>query len=287
MPELPEVETIRRGLEPVLLNRRIAGVTVKRDGLRYPFPPGFAHRLQGRAVTALTRRAKFMLAALEGGETLIIHLGMSGSFLVEKTITDADSAERRHDHVVLHLSDGPFISYRDPRRFGFMDLTATADVPNSRHLSALGIEPLADDFTGGALQRLFHKKSAPVKAALLDQRLVAGLGNIYVCEALYDAGLHPARAAASLTDTEAARLAGCIRDVLNRALKAGGSTLKDYRRADGSGGYFQHDFRVYDREGCPCPRPGCRGTVRRMVQSGRSTFFCDRCQPEGRERVQG
>jgi formamidopyrimidine-DNA glycosylase len=292
MPELPEVETVRRGLEPAMVGARIAAVEQRRPDLRFPFPDRFVPRLTGQEVRALGRRAKYLLADLSSGDVLIMHLGMSGRFLVTRngaTVAPGDfhyeaGGERNHDHVVFHLSNGAIITYNDARRFGFMDLVPRATLESSRYFAELGIEPLGNELSGEAIARLFRARRAPLKAALLDQRLIAGLGNIYVCEALFRAGLHPEAPAGSLsTDagepTPAAhRLAAVIRDVLTEAVGAGGSTLRDFAQADGSLGYFQHAFRVYDRAGEGCIAPGCTGTISRLVQSGRSTFYCPECQ---------
>jgi formamidopyrimidine-DNA glycosylase len=292
MPELPEVETVRRGLEPALVGARIVAVEQRRPDLRFPFPEGFAERLRGQEVTALGRRAKYLLADLSSGEVLVMHLGMSGRFLVQQDGTVFSpgefyaeaGGERTHDHVVFRLSNGATIIYNDARRFGFMDLAPRAELAGSRHFREVGIEPLGNELSGEAIARLFHTRKAPLKAALMDQRLIAGLGNIYVCEALFRAGLHPEAPAGSVATStgrpraKAHRLAQAIRDVLTEAVEAGGSTLRDYARTDGSLGYFQHSFRVYDREGEPCATPGCGGMVRRLVQGGRSTFFCPSCQ---------
>lgn len=293
MPELPEVETVRRGLEPVMTGARFVAVEQRRADLRFPFPERFPERLRGRAVIALARRAKYLVAEIEGDDLLVMHLGMSGRFLIENAVDDASRpgvfhAESgngaAHDHVVFHLSNGARVTYNDTRRFGFMLLIPAAERLTHPLLRNIGIEPLGNELNGEALARLFKGKRAPLKAALLDQRLIAGLGNIYVCEALHRTGLSPERAAGSIIDganaaTDIAdRLVAAIRDVLTDAIAAGGSTLRDYAQADGSLGYFQHTFRVYDREGAPCPTPGCAGTIERIVQSGRSTFFCRACQ---------
>ncbi len=285
MPELPEVETVRRGLEPVMTGARFERVDTHRKNLRFPFPTNFSKRLTGQTVETLKRRAKYLLAELSSGEALVMHLGMSGQFLIHSPGDGDDGPWRAgtHDHVVFHLSNGARVVYRDPRRFGFMDLVSLTEIENNRHIARLGAEPLDGDLTGKSLLKLFEGKRAPLKAALLDQRLIAGLGNIYVCEALFRAGLHPETEAGALTRPalrkKADVLAGAIRDVLTEAIAAGGSTLKDYVQTDGSLGYFQHAFRVYGREEEPCLAPDCRGTVRRIVQSGRSTFFCPKCQP--------
>ncbi|HSO48735.1 MAG TPA: bifunctional DNA-formamidopyrimidine glycosylase/DNA-(apurinic or apyrimidinic site) lyase [Rhizobiaceae bacterium] len=289
MPELPEVETVRRGLAPAMEGAVFDRVEARRPDLRFPFPRDFAARLQGRRIAALSRRAKYLLADLDDGAVLVMHLGMSGSFRVENeeaatapgSFYHERGAAGAHDHVVFHL-DGPKgrarITYNDPRRFGYMDLIARSALDTHPLFSALGMEPLGNELDGGAIRRLFAGKAAPLKAALLDQRLIAGLGNIYVCEALWQSRLSPLRAAGSLTAAKAAGLSNAIRDVLARAIEAGGSTLRDHRLADGTLGYFQHAFMVYDREGEPCARPACRGVTSRIVQSGRSTFYCPLCQ---------
>ena len=287
MPELPEVETVRRGLEPAMTGARLTEVEARRPDLRFALPAGFATRLRGQTVLSLGRRAKYLLADLSSDEVLIMHLGMTGRFLI--TAPDGQvrqpgefeheaGGSSRHDHVVFHLSNGFTITYNDVRRFGFMDLAPRAELAASRHFKAMGIEPLGNELSGPLIQTLFAGKAAPLKAALLDQGLIAGLGNIYVCEALHRACLAPERSAGTLSVEEAALLAAIIRDVLTEAVEAGGSSLRDYRQTDGSLGYFQHHFRVYDREGQPCQTPGCGGTIERLVQSGRSTYWCRACQ---------
>ena len=291
MPELPEVEIVRLGLERVMVGARIDKVELRRADIRFPFPRGFAARLCGRRIVSLGRRAKYLLFELDSGETLIAHLGMSGSFRIEKAVTSTPgkfhherSKDPKHDHVVLHLDNGFVITYNDPRRFGFMDLAKSAAIEDHPRLSGLGAEPLAPDFDADCLAKLFEGSRAPLKAALLDQKRIAGLGNIYVCEALFRARLLPTRPAGILTNARgapsraAAALAAAIREVLKEAIEAGGSTLRDHRQANGELGYFQHSFRVYDREGLPCVRPRCRGTVARIKGSGRSTFYCPICQ---------
>ena len=295
MPELPEVETVRRGLEPAMLGQVLARVEQRRPDLRFPLPEHFVERLTGRRVEGLSRRAKYLIADLDDGEALIMHLGMSGRFVVEAPGTPPTEPgayyneigrHLQHDHVVFHLGSGARVTYNDVRRFGFMDLLPRAELESSKHFAGMGIEPLGNELSGEVLAKLFAGKLAPLKAALLDQRLVAGLGNIYVCEALFRAGLHPEAAAGTITTPtgrprEAAHaLAQIIREVLEEAVAAGGSTLRDFAHADGSLGYFQHRFKVYDREGDPCVTPGCGGLVKRLVQSGRSTFYCERCQPK-------
>lgn len=292
MPELPEVETVRRGLEPSFVGSTIKRVERRRADLRFPFPTDFNRLLEGRTVIALGRRAKYLLADLDSGDILVMHLGMSGSFRIEAAAGGAmpgvfhhdRSKDRAHDHVTFHLSTGVRVVYNDPRRFGFMDIVARRDLLASPFFRDLGIEPLGNEMDGGLLSRLFAGKKAPLKAALLDQRLIAGLGNIYVCEALHRAGLSPKRAAGTIVrkgggpTPRTELLAASIRTVLEEAVAAGGSSLRDHRQADGALGYFQHSFRVYDREGQPCLKPDCSGTVRRIVQSGRSTFYCAVCQ---------
>ncbi len=287
MPELPEVETVRRGLEPVLAGRVLAHVDQRRPDLRWPLPERFAERLAGRRVTGLGRRSKYMLIGLEADdrspeETWIVHLGMSGRILVSGAMLGefhhAAPGPGKHDHVIVTTDRGDVVTYNDARRFGAMDLWPTAGLEAHPLLAGLGPEPLGNAFSGTALAAAFAGKRAPVKAALLDQRVVAGLGNIYVCEALHRAGISPKRLAGSLSRNWIERLAGEVVSTLNDAIAAGGSSLRDYRQADGELGYFQHSFRVYDREGAACPTEGCHGTVRRIVQSGRSTFFCPKCQ---------
>jgi formamidopyrimidine-DNA glycosylase len=291
MPELPEVETVRRGLAPVMEGAVIEKVEQRRGDLRLPFPRGFARRLAGRRITGLGRRAKYITVDLDDGSVLVIHLGMSGSFRIESAaggkvagrFYHPRSALRAHDHVVFHLSSGATVIFNDPRRFGLMDLIPRADLHASKHFAALGLEPLGNELGGAALARLFAGRKAPLKAALMDQRLIAGLGNIYVCEALWRARLSPDRRAGTIA-TPAAKpkptaeaLAKAIRDVLEAAIKAGGSSLRDHRQANGELGYFQHEFAVYGREGEPCLRED-GGVVRRKVHSGRSTFYCPVCQ---------
>jgi formamidopyrimidine-DNA glycosylase len=292
MPELPEVETVRRGLEPAMVGARLTSVEQRRPDLRFPFPERFTDRLTHQTVTALTRRAKYLLADLSSGDVLVMHLGMSGRFVVQQGGTIRapgefhyeHGGENAHDHVVFHLSNGATVTYNDARRFGFMDLVSRAEIETCKHFDGMGLEPLGNELSGEAIARLFHRKRTPLKAALLDQRLIAGLGNIYVCEALFRARLHPEAQAGSIVTaageptSKAHELATNIRDVLLEAVEAGGSTLRDHAQVDGTLGYFQHRFRVYDREGAACMTPDCTGTVSRLVQSGRSTFYCPVCQ---------
>jgi formamidopyrimidine-DNA glycosylase len=288
MPELPEVETVRRGLAPALVGARIVRVETRRGDLRFPFPPDFSARLTGRRILGLRRRAKYLLADLDGGETLVMHLGMSGSFRVDGDIPGAFHRPRdksvAHDHVVFHMENGARVTYNDPRRFGFMLIESTPELDAHRLFRDLGVEPLSAALDAAFLARAFRGRAAPVKALLLDQRLIAGLGNIYVCEALHRCGISPLRAGGKLVTAAGkptaalTRLPAAIKTVLEEALAAGGSSLRDHRQADGSLGYFQHSFRVYDREGAACPAPGCKGTIARATQSGRSTFYCPQCQ---------
>jgi formamidopyrimidine-DNA glycosylase len=284
MPELPEVETVRRGLIPAMEGRRILAARANRADLRFPFPQRFAERLTGTRVERLDRRAKYLLARLGSGETLLMHLGMSGRFSI--TADDlkrqpgdfvyAPAADPKHDHVVFEMEGGVMVTYNDPRRFGFMTLFETGQEGGVAYLAGLGPEPDSNAFSGPALSAAFAGRRSPVKAGLLDQHVVAGLGNIYVCEALWRAKISPKRLCASAVGARAERLAAAVRAVIAEAIEAGGSTLRDYAGADGAMGYFQHRFDVYGREGEPCRR-GC-GPVKRLVQSGRSTFYCSGCQ---------
>lgn len=271
MPELPEVETVCRGLAPHMEGATFTSVILRRKDLRFPFPRGFANRLEGTSVEAIHRRAKYALVTLSSGETLIMHLGMSGSFQI-------DEEAGKHEHVRFIMSNGRQIGYTDPRRFGFMDLAKTATLADHKFFASMGIEPLGNELSGEKLTQLFEGRKAPIKAALLDQSLVAGLGNIYVCEALFRSGISPKRLAKTVGGTRAARLAPVIRAVLEEAVKAGGSTLKDHAQVDGELGYFQHSFQVYGREGEPCVTKACGKPIKRIVQSGRSTFYCSNCQ---------
>lgn len=282
MPELPEVETVRRGLVPVMEGGVIARASINRPDLRWPFPDLMAERLTGQTIERLRRRSKYILADLGSGETLLIHLGMSGRMLVSGDplgvfVHDHPAAEK-HDHVVLDMANGARVTFNDPRRFGAMDLLATDQQDTHKLLRVLGPEPLGNAFNEAYLIQAFSGKMTPVKAALLDQRLVAGLGNIYVCEALFRAGISPRRKAGRLSKPRVASLVPIIRSVLQEAIDAGGSSLRDFRQADGELGYFQHSFDVYGREGAACRSSGCNSKIRRMVQSGRSSFFCPTCQ---------
>jgi formamidopyrimidine-DNA glycosylase len=282
MPELPEVETVRRGLEPVMTGQTITHAAVNRPDLRWPFPPQMAARLTGARVTSLRRRSKYILADLSTGESLLIHLGMSGRILISGAMQGDfyhdHPAPAKHDHVVLTLENGARITFNDARRFGAMDLLDTALGDAHPLLAKIGPEPFGNTFNESYLTRALQARKTPIKTALLDQHIVAGLGNIYVCEVLYRAGLHPARAANDLPASAVAGLVPIIRDVLAEAIEAGGSSLRDYRQADGELGYFQHRFRTYGREGEPCTTHGCTASIERIVQSGRSSFFCPKCQ---------
>jgi formamidopyrimidine-DNA glycosylase len=298
MPELPEVETVRRGLQPAMEGAKIVHAEARRKDLRFPFQKDFVARLEGQTVTGLGRRAKYLMADLASGDVLLMHLGMSGSFRVVAGKSKSApgkfhhprNEERAHDHVVFHMSSGAMVVFNDPRRFGYMKIFARDKIDDEPLLSGLGPEPLGNEFDAAMLARACANKKTSLKAALLDQRVVAGLGNIYVCEALFRAHLSPRRLAATLATKKtkgspggeptdhAKRLVGAIHAVLNQAIKAGGSSLRDHRQTSGELGYFQHSFQVYDREGKKCESPGCGGIVRRFTQNGRSTFWCPKCQ---------
>ncbi len=311
MPELPEVEIVRCGLEPVLVGQRFVAVERRRKDLRFPFPPRFTERLEGASVSRIARRAKYLLAHLSSGDVLVMHLGMTGRFSIALVGSDPLpwSAEKnrttngkgsvpvilgdyayepgghaKHDHVLFRMSGGADVTYNDPRRFGFMLLIPESELEAHPLFAGLGVEPLGKDLSAVYLAERAHGRRADLKAFLMDQRVIAGLGNIYVSEALHRAGLSPKRAAGTLAKRNGApheraeRLVPEIRNVLNAALKAGGSTLKDYRHADGTAGAFQESFAAYDREGEPCTKRGCAGTIRRCTQAGRSTFYCPSCQ---------
>lgn len=289
MPELPEVETVRCGLAPAMVGAEFAQVTLRRRDLRFPLPRGFASRLTGATVETLRRRGKYLVADLSTDESLIMHLGMSGRFRVEEggggpapreigRFVSNTRAGEKHDHVAFDMRGRghAHIVYHDPRRFGFMDLAKTAEIEECRHFKGMGPEPLGDLFSAEALSDALRGRRTPIKTALLDQRVVAGLGNIYVCEALFRAGVSPKRLAASVPGVRAARIYEATVAVLKEAIAAGGSSLKDFAAADGALGYFQHGFDVYDRQGEPCRT--CKAPLRRLVQAGRSTFYCSRCQ---------
>jgi formamidopyrimidine-DNA glycosylase len=288
MPELPEVETVRRGLAPAFEGYRLTHVETRRGGLRVPFPRDFAKRLTGQRVKTLRRRAKYLLADLDGGETLVIHLGMSGRMAVYAEggrrklgayVYDAapdGAGTGKHDHVVFETDAPARIVFTDPRRFGLMTLTPTDTLETDPLFEGLGVEPLSNHFHADYLAAALKGKKTPIKSALLDQRVIAGLGNIYVVEALFRAHISPKRLAGKVRAAEIPLLADAIKAVLTEAIAAGGSTLRDHRTPDGTLGYFQHHFRVYDREGEPCPDGN--GTIKRIVQAGRSTFYCPKCQ---------
>jgi len=290
MPELPEVETVRRGLAPALEGRRLSFVETRRADLRVPFSPGFAERLTGRRVTVLKRRAKYILAETDGPDTLVIHLGMSGRMTIyaQGAVsvpggfaldgTSSANGNGPHDHVLFTTEDGTRIVYSDHRRFGLMVLADTATLSGHSLFKGLGPEPLDGDFSPESLSAALKGKRTPIKSALLDQRVVAGLGNIYVCEALHRARISPKRLASSVAGARAERLVPAVKAILGEAIAAGGSTLRDYAHTDGELGYFQHSFAVYGRLNEPCPSKGCRGKVKRLIQSGRSTWFCPVCQ---------
>jgi len=292
MPELPEVETVRRGLQPVMEGAKIVKAEARRKDLRFPFQKDFIARLTGQTVTGLGRRAKYLMADLASGDVLLMHLGMSGSFRV---VENGDSqtpgkfhhprnGDRAYEHVVFHMSSGAAVVFNDPRRFGYMKIIARHALDQEPLLNGLGPEPLGNEFDAAMLARACAYKKTSLKAALLDQRVVAGLGNIYVCEALFRSHLSPRRLAATLATKKgestdhAKRLVNAIHAVLNQAIKAGGSSLRDHRQTSGELGYFQHSFQVYDREGEKCQTAGCSGIVRRFTQNGRSTFWCPKCQ---------
>jgi formamidopyrimidine-DNA glycosylase len=292
MPELPEVETVRRGLQPVMEGSKIMKAEARRADLRFPFQKDFVARLTGQTVTGLGRRAKYLMADLGSGDVLLMHLGMSGSFRVvkdEEAKTPGQfhhprAEDRAHDHVVFHMSSGASVIFNDPRRFGYMKIIARKALEEEPLLKGLGPEPLGNEFDAAMLARSCANRKTSLKAALLDQRVVAGLGNIYVCEALFRSQLSPRRLAATLATKKAEptdhakRLVTAIHEVLNQAIKAGGSSLRDHRQTSGELGYFQHSFQVYDREGEKCQTANCSGIVRRFTQNGRSTFWCPKCQ---------
>lgn len=282
MPELPEVETVRRGLQPAMEGEIIAKASVNRPDLRWPFPENMADRLTGKRINALRRRSKYILADLDSGETLLIHLGMSGRMTVSGvTIGEfhhPHPVPAKHDHVVFDMANGARVTFNDARRFGAMDLMETYKADDHWLLRDIGPEPFSNSFNEHYLTERLRGKNSPIKTTLLDQGIVAGLGNIYVCEVLYRAGINPKRKAGQISAARIASLVPIIREVLSEAIEAGGSSLKDHRQADGELGYFQHTFRVYDQEGNPCKTEGCPSVIHRFVQSGRSTFYCPQCQ---------
>ncbi len=276
MPELPEVETVRRGLSPVLLGATFTHVLVRRPNLRRPFPDRLAERLTGRTVTALRRRAKYLLVDLNGGDALLIHLGMSGRMVISPARPNALDT---HDHFVMETDRGPVVRFNDARRFGSVDWIKPGEERGHPLLRDIGPEPLEDGFSVAQFTQALAGRLAPIKAVLLDQRQVAGIGNIYACEALHQAAIHPARQAGDLTYAETSRLVGAVKAVLAAAIVAGGSTLRDHQQPNGELGYFQHRFQVYGRANEACSRCGTGSVIERLVQSGRSSFFCATCQP--------
>jgi formamidopyrimidine-DNA glycosylase len=286
MPELPEVETVRGGLAPVLEGHRLARVEARRPDLRFPLPPNFVQVLTGAVITRLARRAKYLLATLDREDTLVMHLGMSGRFEIARPEGQdrpghfhyAPDPDPKHAHIVFETEAGARVTYYDPRRFGYMALVNTATLDLHPWFAGLGPEPLSEAFDADLLKAAFKDRRQGPKTLLLDQRIVAGLGNIYVCEALHRARISPFKAAGRIPRAKLPPLVSAIKAVLAEAIAAGGSTLRDYAQADGALGYFQHRFRVYDREGRPCPNEGCAGVIRRKVQAGRSTFYCPVCQ---------
>ena len=282
MPELPEVETVKRGLAPHLVGARLTRVVANRPDLRFPLPERFVARLTGARIDSLERRAKYLLAGLDTGETLVAHLGMTGRFLVGAgqpgAFHFASGADPQHTHLVVQTSDGTEIASNDARRFGYVDLIETKAMARHPWFAGLGPEPLGEAFTPQHLVEAFRGRSQAVKTVLLDQKIVAGLGNIYVCEVLFRSGVDPRTPAGEILRAKLTRIVTVVREVLTEAIAAGGSTLRDFRDADGALGYFQHSFRIYGREDDPCLKPGCRGVVRRITQGGRSTFFCPMCQ---------
>ncbi|MDZ4761553.1 MAG: bifunctional DNA-formamidopyrimidine glycosylase/DNA-(apurinic or apyrimidinic site) lyase [Alphaproteobacteria bacterium] len=280
MPELPEVETVRRGLAPAMEGRRILRTEMRRADLRFPFPENFVARVSGQKVNALGRRAKYLTAALSAGETLIMHLGMTGRFTVADRrlgeFVHETGADPKHDHLAFDMEGGGRITFNDPRRFGFVELWPTAELDAYPAFADMGPEPNSNRFSGAYLGSAFRGRKSPVKAALMDQGVVAGLGNIYVAEALFRAGVNPRRVAGSISAARLERLAAAVREVITEAIDAGGSSISDFAGAGGERGAFQHRFRVYDREGEACPT--CAKPVKRLVQSGRSSFYCGNCQ---------
>jgi formamidopyrimidine-DNA glycosylase len=291
MPELPEVETVRGGLAPVLEGHRLARVEARRPDLRFPLPAGFVQTLTGATIVKLSRRAKYLLATLDREDTLVMHLGMSGRFEISHPEQEgpegttrpgefhyAPDPDPKHAHIVFETDAGARVTYYDPRRFGYMSLVNTATLHLHPWFAGLGPEPLSDDFDAAHLKAAFAGRKQGSKTLLLDQRIVAGLGNIYVCEALHRARISPFKPAGGISRPRLEKLVADIRDVLGEAIAAGGSTLRDFAQTDGALGYFQHRFRAYDHEGQPCPNQGCAGVIARKVQAGRSTFYCPVCQ---------
>jgi formamidopyrimidine-DNA glycosylase len=282
MPELPEVETVRTGLEQSLVGRRFDGVEARRPDLRFPIPADLTARLQGHRVLRVNRRAKYLQIIIDDDSddrtVVILHLGMSGRVNLLHAADDGHVEPAKHDHLVFDLDNGARMVFNDPRRFGFIALSRESELEDHDYFKDMGPEPLGNAFNSAILSLALQGKDTPIKSALLDQRVVAGLGNIYVCEALFDAGVSPKRKARTVPGRRAERLVPAIKDVLQRAIAAGGSTLKDFAQLDGESGYFQHSFKIYGREGEACLSPGCDQVVKRITQSGRSTFYCSNCQ---------
>ena len=282
MPELPEVETVRRGIESAMQDQVIISAEVNRPDLRWPFPPNMAKRLSGARVVGLRRRSKYILVDLDSDETLIVHLGMSGRMLVSGIqigqFHQDHPAPKKHDHVVFHMENGARVTFNDARRFGAMDLASTAAVEQHKLLASLGPEPLGNSFDETYLIGALSGKNSPIKSTLLDQRIIAGLGNIYVCEVLFRAKISPITKASELSKLRIGKIVPIIREVLEEAILAGGSSLKDYRQTGGELGYFQHNFQVYDQENQLCSSVGCTGVIVRIIQAGRSSYYCPRCQ---------
>ena len=282
MPELPEVETVLRGLAPVIEGQRITKATINRLDLRWPFPENMALRLEKQSILQLRRRSKYILVDLSSKETLLVHLGMSGRILVSGDplgrYIHEHVAPKKHDHVILDFSNGTRITFNDPRRFGTLDLYDTSNENSNKFLAHLGPEPLSNHFDTETFAKKIKQRRSPIKSVLLDQRIIAGLGNIYVCETLFRAGISPRRPADKISLMRLKALVPHVKDVLNEAIAAGGSSLRDFKHTDGEMGYFQHKFDVYGREGEPCSRLKCTGQIKRLVQSGRSSFFCSTCQ---------
>ncbi|MFC7292430.1 bifunctional DNA-formamidopyrimidine glycosylase/DNA-(apurinic or apyrimidinic site) lyase [Hirschia litorea] len=280
MPELPEVETVRRGLSPAMEGRAIERVELRRADLRFPFADRFAERLKGVRIERLGRRAKFLMAQLSSGEVLTMHLGMTGRFSIEgkgfEAFAHSVSNNVIHDHVVFHMEGGVTVTFNDPRRFGFMELYGVGEAEKSKRFAELGPEPLSNSFSSAYLSEILKNKSSPIKSALLDQRIVAGLGNIYVCEALFRSGISPVRKSSTIAGKRAEKLVPVIKDVIREAIDAGGSSISDFAQTDGKLGYFQHSFLVYGQEGKACKI--CDTPIMRISQSGRSTFYCTNCQ---------
>jgi len=275
MPELPEVETVAKGLEQAILNDSFAKITLRRENLRYAFPEHFAEIMCGKRITHIGRRAKYLLIKLEDETVMIGHLGMSGSFRIDRSLGITPD---KHDHVIFETVGGITLRYHDPRRFGFMLLSTEGELENHPHISKIGPEPLGNAFNGPILSHALKNRKGPIKTALLDQSVVAGIGNIYACEALFKSQISPTRVSNTIKGKQVDRLSNAVREVLEDAIASGGSTLRNYSNTDGELGYFQHKFKVYGKEGEPCPTPKCDGPIKRITQSGRSTFFCERCQ---------